>query len=62
LIVPSTNLVIQGTEDFEDYGIDKIGSKIQQIGGGSKMREGCDVVIGTFQSLVKKDKDYFEEI
>jgi superfamily II DNA or RNA helicase len=61
MIVPSTNLVIQGTEDFEDYGIDKIGSKIQQIGGGSKMREGCDVVIGTFQSLVKKDKEYFEE-
>ena len=61
MIVPSTNLVIQGTEDFEDYGIDKIGSKIQQIGGGSKMREGCDVVIGTFQSLVKKDREYFEE-
>lgn len=61
MIVPSTNLVIQGTEDFEDYGIDKIGSRIQQIGGGSKMREGCDVVIGTFQSLVKKDEDYFEE-
>lgn len=61
MIVPSTNLVIQGTEDFEDYGIDQIGSKIQQIGGGSKMREGCDVVIGTFQSLVKKDKEYFEE-
>ncbi len=61
MIVPSTNLVIQGTEDFEDYGVDKIGSKIQQIGGGSKMREGCDVVIGTFQSLVKKDKEYFEE-
>ena len=61
MIVPSTNLVIQGTEDFEDYGIDKIGSKIQQIGGGSKMREGCDVVIGTFQSLVKKDEEYFEE-
>ena len=61
MIVPSTNLVIQGTEDFEDYGIDQIGSKIQQIGGGSKMREGCDVVIGTFQSLVKKDREYFEE-
>jgi len=61
MIVPSTNLVIQGTEDFEDYGIDKLGVKIQQIGGGSKLREGCDVVIGTFQSLVKKDKEYFEE-
>ena len=61
MIVPSTNLVIQGTEDFEDYGIDKLGVKIQQIGGGSKLREGCDVVIGTFQSLVKKEADYFEE-
>lgn len=61
MIVPNTNLVIQGTEDFEDYGIDKIGSKIQQIGGGSKLREGCDVIIGTFQSLVKKEPEYFED-
>lgn len=61
MIAPNTNLVIQGSEDFEDYGIHKLGSKIQQIGGGSKIREGCDVVIGTFQSLVKKDADYFEE-
>lgn len=61
MIVPSTNLVIQGTEDFDDYGIAKLGVKIQQIGGGSKLKEGCDVVIGTFQSLVKKESDYFEE-
>lgn len=61
MIVPSTNLVIQGTEDFDDYGIAKLGVKIQQIGGGSKLKEGCDVVIGTFQSLVKKEADYFEE-
>lgn len=60
MVVPSTNLVIQGTEDFEDYGIHKLGVKIQQIGGGSKLREGCDVVIGTYQSLVKKEPDYFE--
>jgi superfamily II DNA or RNA helicase len=25
------------------------------------VREGCEVVIGTFQSLVKKDEEYFEE-
>jgi superfamily II DNA or RNA helicase len=61
MIVPSTNLVIQGTEDFDDYGIAKLGVKIQQIGGGNKLKEGCDVVIGTFQSLVKKEADYFEE-
>jgi hypothetical protein len=61
MIVPSTNLVIQGTEDFDDYGIEKLGVKIQQIGGGNKLKEGCDVVIGTYQSLVKKEADYFEE-
>lgn len=62
MIVPNTNLVFQGTDDFEDYGIARIGSKIQQIGGGSKIREGCDVIIGTFQSLVKQERDFFEEI
>jgi superfamily II DNA or RNA helicase len=61
MIVPSTNLVFQGSEDFEDYGLHKLGSKIQQIGGGSKLREGCDVIIGTFQSLVKQGPEFFEE-
>jgi len=61
MIVPSTNLVFQGSDDFEDYGIAKLGSKIQQIGGGSKIREGCDVIIGTFQSLVKQGPEFFEE-
>jgi len=63
IVVPNTNLVFQGTEDFEDYGLaDLKGSKIQQIGGGSKMRDGCDIIIGTFQSLVKKDADFFSEV
>jgi len=62
MIVPSTNLVFQGSDDFIDYGIEKLGSRIQQIGGGSKMRENCDVIIGTFQSLVKKDQEFFDGI
>lgn len=62
MIVPNTNLVFQGSDDFEDYGIARIGSKIQQIGGGSRIREGCDVIIGTFQSLVKQEPEFFEEI
>ena len=60
MIVPNTNLVFQGSEDFEDYGLAKIGSKIQQIGGGSKLREGCDIIIGTYQSLVKKGSEFFD--
>lgn len=62
MVVPNTNLVFQGSDDFEDYGINRIGSKVQQIGGGSKIREGCDVIIGTFQSLVKQEEDFFSEV
>ena len=62
MIVPNSNLVFQGNDDFIEYGIDELGIKIQQIGGGSKLRDGCDVIIGTFQSLVKKEPEFFEEI
>jgi DNA or RNA helicases of superfamily II len=62
VIVPNTNLVFQGNDDFIDYGIAELGVRIQQIGGGSKLRDGCDLIIGTFQSLVKKDEDFFDEI
>jgi superfamily II DNA or RNA helicase len=63
MIVPNTNLVFQGNDDFEEYGIDKLpGVKIQQIGGGSKLKDGCDIIIGTFQSLVKREKEFFDEI
>lgn len=63
MIVPNTNLVFQGNDDFEEYGIDKLpGVKIQQIGGGSKLKDGCDIIIGTFQSLVKREKEFFDEV
>jgi superfamily II DNA or RNA helicase len=62
MIAPNTNLVIQASEDFDDYGLHKLGVKIQQIGGGSKLREGCDLIIGTFQSLVKQEPEFFEDV
>ncbi len=62
MIVPNTNLVFQGNDDFIDYGLDRLDVKIQQIGGGSKIREGCDLIIGTFQSLVKQEADFYEGI
>jgi superfamily II DNA or RNA helicase len=62
MIVPNTNLVFQGSDDFVDYGLDSLGVKIQQIGGGSKLREGCDIIMGTFQSLVKQGPEFFEGI
>ncbi len=62
MIVPNTNLVFQGSDDFVDYGLDRLGVRIQQIGGGSKIREGCDLIIGTFQSLVKQESDFYDGI
>lgn len=62
MIVPSSNLVFQGHDDFIDYGIEDLGLKIQQIGGGSKLRDGCNIIIGTYHSLVKKEEDFFVEV
>jgi superfamily II DNA or RNA helicase len=61
-IVPNVSLVVQATEDFSDYNFaNRINIKIQQIYSGQKIRPGRNVVIGTYQSLVKKDKEYFEQ-
>ena len=61
-IVPNVSLVVQASEDFMDYNFaNRINIKIQQIYSGQKIREGRNVVIGTYQSLVKKGKEYFEQ-
>ena len=61
-IVPNVSLVVQATEDFNDYNFaNRINIKVQQIYSGQKIREGRNVVIGTYQSLVKKGKEYFDQ-
>jgi superfamily II DNA or RNA helicase len=63
MIVPTTNLVFQGNDDFEEYGLGRIeGARVQQIGGGSKLKEDRNIIIGTFQSLVKKEKEFFDGV
>jgi superfamily II DNA or RNA helicase len=64
MIVPKEGLIIQGEEDFEEYGIHslKVPVKIGKVFGGAKKgSEGCNVVIGTFHSLVKKEEDYLSQ-
>lgn len=63
MIVPTVDLVVQGTEDFYQYNEESCRLKldIQQIFAGSIIREKSNVVIGTYQSLVKKDKSYFDQ-
>jgi superfamily II DNA or RNA helicase len=61
-IVPNVSLVVQGSEDFQDYNWrNQANIKVQQIYSGQKIRPGRNVVIGTYQSLVKKDKEYFQQ-
>ena len=61
-IVPNVSLVVQATEDFTDYNWqNRVPLKIQQIYSGQKIRAGRNIVIGTYQSLVKKEKSYFEQ-
>ena len=61
-IVPNVSLVIQASEDFMDYNYrNQVNIKIQQIYSGQKIRAGRNVVIGTYQSLIKKKAEYFDQ-
>ncbi len=61
-IVPNVSLVVQASEDFLEYNYaNRVNIKVQQIYSGQKIRAGRNVVIGTYQSLVKKGKEYFEQ-
>lgn len=62
MIVPTVDLVVQSSEDFYEYNSESLNMKlqIQQIFAGSVIRDGANIVVGTYQSLVKKDKSYFE--
>tara|TARA_R110001592_G_scaffold120545_3_gene324979 strand:- start:55708 stop:57219 length:1512 start_codon:yes stop_codon:yes gene_type:complete len=61
MIVPNVSLVLQATGDFEEYNSQKVQLKIQQIYSGVKLKKSSNVVIGTYQSLVKKDAEYFKQ-
>jgi len=61
-IVPNVSLVVQAHEDFHEYNNkNRIKLKIQQIYAGQKIKSDRNVVIGTYQSLVKKPKEYFQQ-
>ena len=61
MIVPTVDLVVQSSEDFYEYNTTSLNLKlqIQQIFSGSVIRDNSNLVVGTYQYLVKKDKEYF---
>jgi len=62
MIVPNVSLVLQAHEDFHDYNyMNRIPLKIQQIFAGQKIKSNKNIIIGTYQSLTKKNAEYFEQ-
>lgn len=61
-VVPNVSLVVQATEDFGEYNHEnRVKMLIQQIYSGQKIKQNRNIVVGTYQSLVKKPKEFFEE-
>lgn len=63
IVVPNTSLIIQTMEDFEDYNNGKLKFTIQPIHAGTdKRKTDAECIIGTFQSLSKRDSEWFNDI
>lgn len=63
MIVPNTNLIIQTVEDFETYNNGKLRFLTQMLHGGTdKTKQNVDFVIGTYQTLVKREPAYFNDV
>jgi hypothetical protein len=63
MVVPNANLIMQGSEDFEEYGLDELeGCELQQIHGGNKKKLSSGLMIGTYQSLVKMEPEFYEDV
>lgn len=61
MIVPNVSLVLQATGDFDQYNKSRVPLRIQQIYAGVKIKRSSNIVIGTYQSLVKYDEEYFKQ-
>jgi superfamily II DNA or RNA helicase len=62
IIVPNVGLVLQGFNDFMEYNFkNQIKLKIQMIYSGTEDIGDSNIVIGTYQSLVKKKQEYFDD-
>lgn len=61
IIVPNISLIIQTYEDFRDYSNKDESLNLQMISGNTEkeLDPNTEVVIGTFQSLVKQNAEYF---
>ena len=62
MIVPGIDLITQAADDFIDYNQKQFDINIQEIYSNAKDVTGePNLVIGTYQSLTKKDKEFFKQ-
>lgn len=61
LIVPNVSLVEQIYSDFKDYGWDEIDDYVELLYATKKPTYKLPILISTWQSLEKLDKDFFEK-
>lgn len=61
MIVPTIQLIDQSAKDFETYNDGRISVTVNRVGGGNKTTEGCEITVGTFQSLTKWDAEKLAE-
>ena len=62
IIVPRINLITQLLDDFAEYNHNNIPLIAAQIGGGTNQDnvDDADYIVGTYQSLNKKNKEWFK--
>lgn len=61
MIVPTVQLVMQSAGDFEEYNTERLPLVIQQIYAGFKMKQTANIMVGTYQSLVKMDNEFYKQ-
>ena len=61
MIVPIVDLVMQSAGDFEDYSTDRLPLNIQEIYSGFKLRQHTNIMVGTYQSLVKLEPEFYKQ-
>lgn len=61
MVVPTTQLVTQGYDDFEEYNSDKLPLNIQMFFAekAKELKPNTNIVIGTFQTLVNYPPEWF---
>ena len=60
IVVPTTGLVEQLHSDMIEYGWDDIGQYVDRVYSGLRYDEDSAVIITTWQSVVNKERDFFQ--